>query len=287
MSALAVAPLAALVYEPFVRAALIDDLGVGGDLTSAATIPAGMKARAVLVAREAGRLAGLEFAICAFRLLDSRALCESLLRDGEDVHAGATIATIECDARALLSAERTALNLLGHLCGIASATAAYVRACAGTRCAVSETRKTLPGLRALQKYAVRVGGGANHRFRLDDAVLIKDNHVALAGGVTAALHAARAGVGHLVKIEIEVDSLAQFDEALAHDGADVILLDNFTPAELREAVRRAAGRVTLEASGGITLESAGQIAATGVDVMSVGALTHSVRALDVGLDIAG
>jgi len=286
MSALAVAPLAALVYEPLVRAALIDDLGVGGDLTSAATIPAGMKARAALVAREAGRLAGLEFAICAFRLLDSRALCESLLRDGEDVHAGATIATIECDARALLAAERTALNLLGHLCGIASATADYVRACAGTRCAVSETRKTLPGLRALQKYAVRVGGGANHRFRLDDAVLIKDNHVALAGGVTAALHAARAGVGHLVKIEIEVDSLAQFDEALAHDGADVILLDNFTPAELREAVRRAAGRVTLEASGGITLESAGRIAATGVDVMSVGALTHSVRALDVGLDIA-
>ncbi|MDQ2858286.1 MAG: carboxylating nicotinate-nucleotide diphosphorylase [Candidatus Eremiobacteraeota bacterium] len=286
MIALAVAPLASLVYEPLVRAALVEDLGIGGDLTSAATIPAGMRARAAFVAREAGRLAGLEFAVCAFRLLDPGARCESLLRDGAELQAGTSIATIECDARALLAAERTALNLLGHLCGIASATADYVRACAGTRCAVSETRKTLPGLRALQKYAVRVGGGANHRFRLDDAVLIKDNHVALAGGITAALDAARAAIGHLVKIEIEVDSLAQFDEALAHGGADAILLDNFAPEDLREAVRRAGGCVTLEASGGVTLASAREIAATGVDVMSIGALTHSVRALDVGLDIA-
>jgi nicotinate-nucleotide pyrophosphorylase (carboxylating) len=185
----------------------------------------------------------------------------------------------------LLGAERTALNLICHLSGIATATARYVAA-AGGRVAIAETRKTLPGLRALQKYAVRAGGGANHRFRLDDAILIKDNHVALAGGITAALDGARERAGHLVKIELEVDTLAQLDEALAHArGADVILLDNFSAGDLAEAVRRTNGRALLEASGGITLESIARIAATGVDVISVGALTHSVTALDIGLDI--
>ena len=273
------------LYEPIVRAALAEDFGLGGDLTSEATVVAGTRAQAALVARQPGVVAGLEAALEAFRLLDPGATFSRAVRDGERVAAGVTIARIECDARALLGAERTALNLLCHLSGIATATARYVAA-AGGRAAISETRKTLPGLRALQKYAVRAGGGANHRFRLDDAILIKDNHVALAGGVAAALDAAHARAGHLVKIEIEVDTLAQLDEVLAHSrGADVILLDNFTPQDLREAVRRAHGRVLLEASGGITLETVAAIAATGVDVISIGALTHSVVALDIGLDI--
>ncbi len=279
------APLARVLYEPLVRAALVEDLGLGGDLTSEATVPAGARASAAFVARARGTLAGIDIACEAIRLLDPHATIAIDVRDGDPVSAGTTIARVDADARALLGAERTALNILSHLSGIATATARYVAA-AGDRVAIVETRKTLPGLRALQKYAVRAGGGKNHRFRLDDAILIKDNHVALAGGVSRALDGARERAGHLVKIELEVDTLSQLDEALAHPhGADVILLDNFATDDLAEAVRRTQGRAILEASGGITLESIAAVAATGVDVISVGALTHSVVALDIALDI--
>jgi nicotinate-nucleotide pyrophosphorylase (carboxylating) len=279
------APLARVLYEPLVRAALAEDLGLGGDLTSEATVPAGTRASAAFVARSRGTIAGIEIACEAIRLLDPHATIAIDVRDGEAVEIGATIARVDADARALLGAERTALNVLSHLSGIATATARYVAA-AGDRVAIVETRKTLPGLRALQKYAVRAGGGKNHRFRLDDAILIKDNHVALAGGVGRALDAARERAGHLVKIELEVDTLAQLDEALAHaHGPDAILLDNFAVDDLAEAVRRTHGRAILEASGGVTLDSVAAIAATGVDVISVGALTHSVIALDIALDI--
>jgi len=286
-SAVALSPLPRALFEPLVRAALAEDFGLGGDLTTEATVPAGLRARAALVARKTGVLAGLEPALEAFRILDPAADFDVAVRDGERVAPGTTIARIESDARALLGAERTALNILSHLSGIATATARYVELVRG-RAAIAETRKTLPGLRALAKYAVRAGGGANHRFRLDDAILIKDNHVALAGGVTAALDGAHARAGHLVKIEIEVDTLAQLDEVLAHKScADVILLDNFSLEDLREAVRRVRGRAVLEASGGVTLETVAAIAETGIDVISVGALTHSVTALDIGLDIEG
>ena len=277
--------MTAAIYEPIVRAALAEDFGLGGDITSEATIPAGTRARASLVARVPGTLAGLEIALAAFSLLDPSSTSASECRDGATIVAGTTLATIGCDARALLGAERTALNLLSHLCGIATETARYVAAVRGTHARICETRKTLPGLRALEKYAVRAGGGSNHRFRLDDAILIKDNHIAIAGGVAVALAGARTRAGHLVRIEIEVDTLAQLDEVLAFGGADAILLDNFSLDDLREAVRRTAGRAVLEASGGVSLATVGEIAATGVDVISVGALTHSVMALDIGLDI--
>ena len=278
-------PLPRALFEPLVRAALVEDLGLGGDVTSEATVPAGLRASAAFVARQAGVLAGLDAALEAFRILDPETAFDVRLRDGDRVAPGTTIAHVTSDARALLGAERTALNLLCHLSGIATATSRYVDA-AGGRAAIAETRKTLPGLRALQKYAVRAGGGANHRFRLDDAILIKDNHVALAGGIAPALDRARERAGHLMKVEIEVDTLAQLDEVLAHPhGADTILLDNFSLDDLVVAVRRARGRATLEASGGITLDTVAAVAATGVDVISIGALTHSVTALDIGLDI--
>ena len=280
------APLPAAIYEPIVRAALAEDFGLGGDITSEATIPVGTRARGSLVARTAGTIAGLDIALFAFSLLDPTTTFAIEHRDGETVVAGTTLATIDGDARALLGAERTALNLLSHLCGIATETARYVAAVRGTLARICETRKTLPGLRALEKYAVRAGGGSNHRFRLDDAILIKDNHIAIAGGVAVALAGARTRVGHLVRIEIEVDTLAQLDDVLACGGADAILLDNFATSDLREAVRRTAGRAVLEASGGVSLATVAAIAATGVDVISVGALTHSVTALDIGLDIA-
>lgn len=279
------AALPALVYEPIVRAALAEDFGLGCDLTSEATVAPDLSARAALVARGAGVVAGLDIALCAFRLLDPHAAFDISVRDGEAVAAGATLATVRASARAVLGAERTALNLLSHLCGIATATARYVAA-AGGACAIAETRKTLPGLRALQKYAVRAGGGANHRFRLDDAILIKDNHIALAGGVAAALAGARKRVGHLVKIEIEIDSLAQLPAVLARSAdVDVVLLDNFSIPDVEEAVRAIGGRLKIEVSGGVTLENVAALARTGIDVISVGALTHSVVALDIGLDI--
>jgi len=283
----ALAPLPPLLYEALVRDALTEDLGLGGDLTSEATIAAGTQAHAWIVAREAGIVAGGDLARAAFLALDPAARFETFVLDGQPLEPGTRIATVACDARALLGAERTALNVLGHLCGIATATARYVAAAGNARCRIVETRKTLPGLRALQKYAVRAGGGSNHRFRLDDAILIKDNHVALAGGVVAALTAARARAGHLLSVEIEVDTLAQLDLVLASPArADCILLDNFSLRDVREAVRRIDGRATVEVSGGIALANVAELAAAGVDVISVGALTHSVRALDIALDIA-
>ncbi len=279
------ATLPALVYEPIVRAALEEDFGLGCDLTSEATVAPDLAARAAVVARSAGVVAGLDIALHAFRLLDPDADFDIEALDGEAVAAGATLATVHANARAVLGAERTALNLLSHLSGIATATARYVAAAAGGA-AIAETRKTLPGLRALQKYAVRAGGGKNHRFRLDDAILIKDNHIALAGGVAAALAGARERVGHLVKIEIEIDSLAQLPAVLERaDDVDVVLLDNFSLADVEEAVRAIGGRLTIEVSGGITLDNVAALARTGIDVISVGALTHSVVALDIGLDI--
>jgi len=280
-----VEPLPALLYEPLVRAALAEDFGLGGDITTQATVPAGARSWARLAARREGVLAGLEPALLAFRILDPAVDIGVRARDGDDLTQDQTIALLEGNARALLGAERTALNLLTHLSGIATATAAYVAAVGNAHCAIVETRKTLPGLRALQKYAVRAGGGANHRFRLDDAVLIKDNHIAAAGGVAAALDGVRARAGHLVKIEIEVDSPVQLDEVLRYaERVDAVLLDNFSLEDLRAAVPTIDGRLTVEASGGITLDNVAEVAATGVDVISIGALTHSVTALDIGLD---
>jgi nicotinate-nucleotide pyrophosphorylase (carboxylating) len=278
------APLYPLLYEPVVRRALEEDLGRAGDLTSDACLPPDLQGEAHVVVRRAGRIAGLEIALSAFRHLDATVETVAHRRDGEDAEAGALIGTVRGPARVLLSAERTALNLLGRLCGIATVTRDLVAAVAPHGAQVVCTRKTTPGLRALEKYAVRCGGGGNHRFGLDDAVLIKDNHRALAGGLTPAVERARRHVGHLVKIEVEVDSLDQLREALAL-GVDVVLLDNMPLDLLREAVALAKGRAITEASGGIRPDTAAAIAATGVDLLSVGWLTHSAPALDVALDI--
>lgn len=273
-----------LLYEPLVRRALEEDLGRAGDLTSDAILPADLKAEAAVVARKAGRIAGLEAATSAFRILDPTLEVELRSADGRDAAAGEVLAVVRGAARSILSAERTALNLLGRLCGVATTTRDLVARVAphGTR--IVCTRKTTPGLRALEKYAVKAGGGSNHRFGLDDAVLIKDNHVALAGGIRPAVERARAYVGHLVKIEVEVDSLDQLREALDLK-VDVVLLDNMSLETLREAVRMAKGKALTEASGGITPETAPAVAATGVDMISVGWLTHSSPALDVALDV--
>jgi nicotinate-nucleotide pyrophosphorylase (carboxylating) len=278
------APLYPLLYEAVVRCALEEDLGRAGDLTSDACLPPDLRAEARVVLRGAGRVAGLEAALSAFRILDPSLQLELRRHDGEDGAAGDVLATVGGPARTILSAERTALNLLGRLCGIATATRDLVAVVSPHGAQVVCTRKTTPGLRALEKYAVRCGGGANHRFGLDDAVLIKDNHRALAGGLTAAVVRARSHVGHLVKIEVEVDSLAQLQAALDL-GVDVVLLDNMPLDTLREAVRMAKGRAVTEASGGIRPDTAAAIAATGVDLLSVGWLTHSAPALDVALDL--
>jgi len=279
-------PPHALLIEPVVRRALEEDLGRAGDITTDLTVPSEKTAKAVIAARKEGRVAGLIAAELAFRLVDGRTRFDVEIPDGADAPAGGVIARVAGPARALLAAERVALNFLGHLSGVATATRALVRAVEGTKARITCTRKTTPGLRALEKYAVRCGGGTNHRFGLDDAVLIKDNHVAAAGSVRAAVTAARAGAGHLVKIEVEVDSLAQLEEALAA-GADAIMLDNFGLGDLKRAVARAKGSALLEASGGVTLETVRAIAETGVDVISSGAITHSAPALDVGLDFIG
>jgi nicotinate-nucleotide pyrophosphorylase (carboxylating) len=278
-----VTPLPAIMIEPLVRAALLEDLGRAGDLTSDAIAPADLVATALLVARQAGVVAGVDLAALAFQLIDQSIEIDRERGDGDRVAPGDGIAAVRGPARAILSAERTALNFLCRLSGIASATAAIVAAVRGEKARIVCTRKTTPLLRTVEKYAVRAGGGANHRFGLDDAVLIKDNHVAIAGGVRPAIERARAGVGHLVKIEVEVDTLAQLEEALAA-GVDAVLLDNMSLKELREAVAMVAGRVVTEASGGVTPETVRAIAATGVDLISVGWLTHSAPALDVGLD---
>ncbi|NBU27346.1 MAG: carboxylating nicotinate-nucleotide diphosphorylase [Caulobacteraceae bacterium] len=278
-----IAPLPDFLIEPVVRAALAEDLGRAGDITAMACIDADARLTTDFAARRDGRISGLACARLAIHALDPSASFEARLADGDDAPAGTVLARVEANARALLSAERTALNLLGRMSGIATLTRAYVRAAAGTAAKITDTRKTTPGLRALEKYAVRCGGGVNHRFGLDDAILIKDNHVAACGGVIPAIERARAFAGHLVKVECEVDSLEQLEQALGA-GPDVIMLDNFSLADLERAVAMASGRVVLEASGGVNLETVAAIAATGVDVISVGALTHSAPVLDIGLD---
>lgn len=276
-------PLPDLLIEPVVRAALLEDLGRAGDLTTDAIVPATAKAKTALVARQHGVVAGLAAAATAFRLVDPSIEMTIERPDGTRLVPGDRIATITGPARGMLTAERVALNFLGHLSGVASGAATLVEAVRGHKARICCTRKTIPGLRALQKYAVRVGGGMNHRFGLDDGVLIKDNHVAVAGGIRPAILAARRGVGHLVKIEVEVDTLDQLEEALA-TGTDAVLLDNMTPDQLASAVRMIDGRAIAEASGRITPQTAPAIAASGVDLISAGWLTHSASVLDIGLD---
>ena len=275
-----------LITEPIVRAALLEDLGRAGDITTEAVVPADATVAAVIAARHPGVLAGLDVALLAFELLDPALRIERLCEDGARISRGESVARISGRALGVLSAERTALNLLCRMSGIATATRALADAIAGYKAKIVCTRKTTPGLRALEKSAVRLGGGANHRFGLDDAMLIKDNHVALAGGVRAALERARRHAGHLVKIELEVDTLDQLAEAL-EVGVDAVLLDNMTPETLRRAVAMVEGRAVTEASGRITLETAAAVAATGVDLISCGWITHSAPILDLGLDIAG
>lgn len=275
--------LSPLLYMPLVHAALAEDFGRAGDITSDAIIPENRLARVALRSRQEGRLAGIDIAEAVFKTVDDRLRVEKLLSDGGALTPGSVIAQITGPARAALSAERTALNFLGHLSGVASATARMVEAVRGHKARICCTRKTIPGMRALQKYAVRAGGGANHRFGLDDAILIKDNHIGVAGGVRQAIALARARAGHMVKIEVEVDTLEQLAQALL-ESPDIVLLDNMTPDSLREAVRINAGRALLEASGNVNLETAAGIAATGVDLISSGALTHSSACLDLGLD---
>lgn len=287
-------PLYPIQYEPLIRRALEEDLGRAGDQTTDAIIPDAAEGSAQVVARKEGRLAGLVPACSAFTLLDPRLQVEILAADGTDVEAGQVLARVTGPLRPILSAERTALNLLGRLSGIATTTRGIVRSIEGTGATGARivcTRKTTPTLRALEKYAVRCGGGANHRFGLDDAILIKDNHRAIAGSTTAAIERARAYAGHLVKIEVEVDSLDELDEALTLK-VDAVLLDNMGPERLREAMARidaaeeATGhRALAEASGGITPETAPALAATGVDLLSVGWITHSAPSLDVALDV--
>jgi len=279
-------PLPDLLIAPIIRAALAEDLGRAGDITAQACVPADARLTADFATRRGGVVAGLACIRLALAELDPAASFDPLTADGQVCPAGSALARVSGNARAILTAERTALNLLGRLCGIATLTQDYVDAVAGTGARITDTRKTTPGLRALEKYAVRCGGGVNHRFGLYDAILIKDNHVAACGSVGEAVRRAKAFAGHLVKVEVEVDSLVQLQEALAHD-PDVIMLDNFSLADLREAVTIVDGRVTLEASGGVTLETVRSIAETGVDVISVGALTHSAKVLDIGLDAVG
>jgi nicotinate-nucleotide pyrophosphorylase (carboxylating) len=281
-----ISPLPLVLVEPLVRAALVEDLGRAGDITTDAIVPAEARATTALVARQKGVLAGLDLALLAFRLVDPAIAARIERRDGDLLSPGAVIAIIEGPARGILTGERVALNFLCHLSGVASATAGIVEAIRGQRARVVCTRKTMPGLRSVQKYAVRVGGGANHRFGLDDAVLIKDNHIAVAGGIRPAVERARAGVGHLIKIEVEVDTLAQLEEAMAV-GVDAVLLDNMSAEELRRAVSLVDRRAITEASGRITPATAPAIAASGVDLISVGWLTHSAAVLDIGLDYRG
>src|ERR1700761_1621652 len=276
-------PPHALLVEPIVVHALEEDLGRAGDITSELIIPESKKAKVKLAARKPGTIAGLVAAECAFRMVDPDLKFTVKLPDGSQAKAGAVVATIEGSARSILTAERVALNFTGHLSGIATATRALVDAVKGTKARIVETRKTTPGLRLLEKYAVRCGGGFNHRFGLDDGVLIKNNHIAAAGSITKAVNAARAGSAHMVKIEVEVDTLKQLEEALKI-GVDTILLDNMPPETLRKAVEMARGRAVLEASGNITIATVRDVAATGVDYISSGAITHSATNLDLGLD---
>jgi nicotinate-nucleotide pyrophosphorylase (carboxylating) len=279
-------PLFPVLYEDLLRRALLEDLGRAGDVTTDAVVAPGLEARAAVVARTGGRVAGLEAALHAFRLLDPGCRTDLHAPDGADVGPGTVLAEVAGRARAVLSAERTALNLLGHLSGIATATRDVVARLEGLETRVVATRKTTPGLRALEKYAVRAGGGGSHRYGLDDAVLVKDNHIALAGGLTEAVARVRRFVGHTVTVEVEVDTLEQLDQALALR-VDAVLLDNMPLPTLREAVRRARGRSITEASGGVRPDRILEVAETGVDLVSLGWLTHSAPALDVALDVEG
>lgn len=276
--------LPALLIEPVVRNALLEDLGRAGDVTTGNVVPAEARAKATIATRQAGVVAGLDSAMAAFRLLDPEIKFRVLKPDGSRLVAGDAVAEIEGAARSVLTAERVALNFLCHLSGIASVTARLVDDAAG-RTRITCTRKTTPGLRAFEKAAVRAGGGVSHRFGLDDGVLIKDNHIVAAGGIVAAVARARAGIGHMVKIEVGVESMAELGQALAAD-ADAVLLDNMTPGQLAEAVATIDGRVISEASGRITLETVAAVAASGVDLISAGWITHSAPALDLGLDFA-
>lgn len=284
MSTLCKPEIPPLIVNRLVEATLLEDLGRAGDITSQATIPPGSRAQARLAARGNGTLAGMALAEAAFRLAGPGLSFAALLDDGAELTPGAQIALIEGEARTLLTAERTALNFLGRMSGIATLTRRYAEAIKHTRASIVCTRKTTPGLRTIEKYAVRCGGGRNHRFGLDDAILIKDNHIAVAGGIVPALRRAKAFAGHLVAIEIEVDRLDQLQEALA-EGVTAVLLDNMSLDELRQAVSITKGRVVLEASGNVTHETVAQIAETGVDLISSGALTHSAANFDIGLDI--
>lgn len=277
------APLPRLLTEPLVRAALLEDLGLAGDLTSEAVVPDTEQHAFVITAREPGMLAGLDLARLAFTLVDDRVSVTSYLEDGSRVEPGSVVARVEGPARSLLTAERVALNFLGHLSGVATATATLADAVAHTRTRVCCTRKTTPGLRSVEKHAVRAGGGVNHRFGLDDAVLVKDNHIAVAGSVTEAVRRVRDRVGHLVAIEVEVDGLDQLEELL-RDPVDAVLLDNMSPGTTAEAVRMVDGRMTTEASGRVTAQTAPALAEAGVDLVSAGWITHSAPVLDLGLD---
>lgn len=278
-----ISPLSPLLITDAVTRALKEDLGDAGDITTNATIPSSATSKAVIATRKAGVIAGADIAAEAFRLVDPS--IQILVENGDSAHVkkGDVVLTLEGSSRGILSAERVALNFLGHLSGIATATAALVDEAKGTKAKIVCTRKTLPGLRAFQKYAVRCGGGHNHRFGLYDAVMIKDNHIAAAGNLTNAVNAARTALGHMVKIEVEADRLEQFEEALKA-GADVIMLDNMAPADMKHAVDINKGRVTLEASGNVTVKTVRAIAETGVDIISSGWITHSAPNLDLGMD---
>lgn len=277
------APLSPFIIEPLVRMALAEDLGCAGDITSDSTVPEAARACVVIAAREEGRIAGMDIAEAAFRMVDSNLKITRLIREGADVKKGTEVMQVEGRARSILTAERVALNFMGHMSGVATLTLKMLRAVGNHKAKIAATRKTLPGLRAVQKYAVMVGGGIPHRYGLDDAVLIKDNHIAMAGGVRNAIRGAKAHIGHTVKIEIEVDTLEQLAEVL-DEGVDIVMLDNMTNEQMKKAVAMAAGRAVVEASGGVTLARIPEIAETGVDLISSGAITHSAPNFDVGLD---
>ena len=273
-----------MILDPLVRAALMEDLGTYGDLTTRTVIPAGTRYRAQLRAREAGVVSGMQIARMAFHMVDPALALTLHKSDGSAIASGDVLMEIEGDAASILTAERVALNFAGRLSGIATITAAFVAETAGTKARITCTRKTTPGLRIVEKQAVLHGGGFNHRFSLSDAILVKDNHIAAAGGIRPVLRAIKGQASHMVRIEIEVDTLAQLAEVLDEGGADVVLLDNMDSEALREAVAMSAGQLVLEASGNMTLERIAEVAATGIDYISVGALTHSARTLDLGLD---
>ncbi|MEM1379070.1 MAG: carboxylating nicotinate-nucleotide diphosphorylase [Pseudomonadota bacterium] len=278
-------PLPDSLLTPPLLNALAEDIGQGGDLTSLSTIDPHKDGIATLNARENGIVAGISAARLTFSLVDPACNVTCHVQDGDPIEPGTTLLTATGPAQGLLTAERTALNILSHLSGVATLTSAYVGKVHGTKARIAGTRKTLPGLRVLQKHAIRAGGGMTHRMSLSDAVMIKDNHIVAAGSIEAAITNARAFAGHTVKIEVEVDTLAQLDEALRAK-PDIVLLDNMSTDDLSEAVRRASGQTILEASGGVTLDSVQAIAATGVDIISVGALTHSARSIDIGMELS-